>query len=300
MLDQQTVFLFSDTQIKSEIFMEDINSLLNSGDVPNLFAADEVEEIFQSVRGLLQEQGLPPTTANLYAAFIRRVRSNLRVVVTMSPIGEAFRARLRQFPALVNCCTIDWFADWPPEALDAVARHHLDDVTAMPDDPALREGVVAMFSAIHTDVAQASQRFLQELSRHNYVTPKSFLTLLTCFAALLGRQQEALTQGKNRLRTGLDKLLQTGKDVAVMQVELEAMQPELEHAAIVAEVSGMMCSHVSEPGGLMRESPSSVPSYSIMAYTCSKWLYFRFTVCKKVHIPAMSSFKITSFSLRRW
>ncbi|KAF0288035.1 Dynein heavy chain 1, axonemal [Amphibalanus amphitrite] len=235
MLDQQTVFLFSDTQIKSEIFMEDINSLLNSGDVPNLFASDEVEEIFQSVRGLVQEQGLPPTTANLYAAFIRRVRSNLRVVVTMSPIGEAFRSRLRQFPALVNCCTIDWFADWPPEALDAVARHHLDDVTAMPNDNALREGVVAMFSAIHTDVADASQRFLQELSRHNYVTPKSFLTLLTCFASLLGRQQEALTQGKNRLRTGLDKLLQTGKDVAVMQVELEAMQPELEHAAVVAE-----------------------------------------------------------------
>ena len=27
----------------------------------------------------------------------------------MSPVGEAFRARCRQFPSLINCTTIDWF-----------------------------------------------------------------------------------------------------------------------------------------------------------------------------------------------
>lgn len=25
------------------------------------------------------------------------------------------------FPALVNCCTIDWFREWPAEALASVA-----------------------------------------------------------------------------------------------------------------------------------------------------------------------------------
>jgi len=38
---QAQVFLFSDTQIVRESFLEDINNLLNSGEIPNLFPPDE-------------------------------------------------------------------------------------------------------------------------------------------------------------------------------------------------------------------------------------------------------------------
>lgn len=48
--DLHTVFLFMDTQIKEESFLEDISNLLNSGEVPNLFAADEKSEICEKMR----------------------------------------------------------------------------------------------------------------------------------------------------------------------------------------------------------------------------------------------------------
>ena len=41
MKGQKTVFLITDTQIKEEAFLEDIDSVLNTGEVPNIFAADE-------------------------------------------------------------------------------------------------------------------------------------------------------------------------------------------------------------------------------------------------------------------
>lgn len=48
--------------------------------------------------------------------------------IAMSPIGDAFRNRLRMFPSLINCCTIDWFHAWPNDALEMVAYKFLEDV----------------------------------------------------------------------------------------------------------------------------------------------------------------------------
>ena len=47
-------------------------------------------------------------------------RRNLHVVLAFSPVGDAFRTRVRKFPALVNCTVIDWFQPWPHEALFSV------------------------------------------------------------------------------------------------------------------------------------------------------------------------------------
>ena len=49
------VFLFSDTQVKYPIFIENINSLLNSGQVPNIFGVDDKAGIIDSMRTLLKE-----------------------------------------------------------------------------------------------------------------------------------------------------------------------------------------------------------------------------------------------------
>lgn len=43
-----TSFLFVDTQIADESFLEDINNILSSGEVPNLYKADEFEEVLSS------------------------------------------------------------------------------------------------------------------------------------------------------------------------------------------------------------------------------------------------------------
>jgi len=122
---EPVVFLFTDTQIVDESFVEDINNLLNSGEVPGLYPEDEKNRILADIRPYVQSLGLPETKDIMWRTFINRVRDNLHVVLCMSPVGEAFRARCRQFPSLINCCTIDWFNEWPEEALRSVAHFFL-------------------------------------------------------------------------------------------------------------------------------------------------------------------------------
>ena len=105
---KSTVFLFADTQIKDEAYLEDINGLLNAGEVPNLFANDEKAQICDMVREVARNEGTDGdgSQTTLFAYFVSRCRALLHICLPMSPIGDAFRTRLRMFPSLVNCCTV--------------------------------------------------------------------------------------------------------------------------------------------------------------------------------------------------
>jgi dynein heavy chain, axonemal len=59
---------------------------------------------------------------NIFTQYLIRVKKNIHMIIAMSPLGKAFTTRLRMFPALVNCCTIDWFTEWPEEALIGVGK----------------------------------------------------------------------------------------------------------------------------------------------------------------------------------
>jgi len=63
----------------------------------------------------------------MFSQYLMKLKANIHVVIAMSPLGEIFRQRLRMFPSLVNCCTIDWFTEWPEEALVGVGSGAIRD-----------------------------------------------------------------------------------------------------------------------------------------------------------------------------
>ncbi|XP_044097135.1 dynein axonemal heavy chain 7 [Neovison vison] len=237
--EMQGVFLFTDTQIKRESFLEDVNNLLNAGEVPNLFALDEKQEICDKMRQLDRQRDKTKQTDGspiaLFNMFIDRCRNQLHVVLAMSPIGDAFRIRLRKFPALVNCCTIDWFQSWPEDALQAVASRFLEE-TEMSEE--IREGCITMCKNFHTSTIDLSTSFYVELQRYNYVTPTSYLELISTFKTLLEKKRSEVMKMKKRYEVGLDKLDSAASQVAAMQTELEALHPQLKVAS--KEVDEMM------------------------------------------------------------
>lgn len=170
----------------------------------------------------------------LFNFFVQTVREHLHVVVTMSPIGVNFRTRVRKFPALVNCCTIDWLHPWPEDALLAVATKFLDEID-MPSDE--RRACIEMCRYFHTSTQDLTRDFLRNLNRHNYVTPTSYLELINTFKDLLDQKRREVLEGKRRYEAGLDKLDSTHKQVGKMQEILVALQPKLLVAA--KDVEGM-------------------------------------------------------------
>lgn len=75
-----TVFLLTDAQIPDERFLVLINDLLASGEIPGLFADDELENVINGVRNEVKGAGIQDTKENCWKFFIDRVRRQLKVI----------------------------------------------------------------------------------------------------------------------------------------------------------------------------------------------------------------------------
>ncbi|KAJ7377616.1 Dynein heavy chain 6, axonemal [Desmophyllum pertusum] len=231
---KNTVFLFTDTQIVVEEFLEDINNILNSGEVPNLFEPEEYEQVLNGTRPHAKEAGVPEGDRDsVFNHFISRVRNNLHVVLCMSPVGDAFRTRCRMFPSLVNCCTIDWFTEWPREALLSVSQNFFEEVDLGEGD--VKERVAELCVVIHTSVSSMADRFYAELRRRYYTTPTSYLELINLYLSMLDDKRRQLIGARDRVKNGLKKLLETNDLVDNMQVELVALEPQLKQKSLDVE-----------------------------------------------------------------
>ncbi|TYZ61865.1 hypothetical protein PybrP1_000798 [[Pythium] brassicae (nom. inval.)] len=231
--EQKTVFLFSDTQIKSESFVEDLNNILSSGEIPGLFDKEEQPTILDAVRLRARAQGVKETKEALWSFFISEVRRNLHVVLAFSPIGKGFRNRMRQFPSLVNNTTIDWFSEWPLDALQEVAMKFLEEKSVASDKQ--RPKIASVFAVVHSSVLLASGQVLASMKRHNYVTPTNYLSLVTGYVDLLSEKSAAIRDTRDKLKNGLAKLEES-------RLQVEDMSKQLEERKLVVAQKNKDCS----------------------------------------------------------
>ncbi|XP_053319883.1 dynein axonemal heavy chain 2 [Spea bombifrons] len=214
-----SVFLLTDTQITDESFLEDVNNVLSSGEVPNLYKADEFEEIKTLLQEKARSENVPETPESLYNFLIERVRNNLHIVLCMSPVGDPFRNRIRQYPALVNCTTINWFSEWPQEALLEVAEKYLEGAE-LGDMEGIHAKVSRIFVTMHRSVAEYSHKMKVEMRRQNYITPTSYLEVVSRYKRLLAEKRAELGEKATKLKNGLFKIDETREKVEKMSEEL--------------------------------------------------------------------------------
>lgn len=187
--------------------------------------AEDKDHIINEVRPILVSMKKVDTIDNINNFFVQRVRDNLHIVLCMSPVGDSLRVRCRQFPSLVNCCTLDWFTRWPEDALYYVSQAFLADLQ-LPNEE-VREQLALMCMVIHTSVENMAEKFYERLRRRVYTTPKSYLDLINLYLGKLDEKRNEYNLNKNRLAIGLKKLNDTNENIAVLRVTLKDLQPKL-------------------------------------------------------------------------
>eukprot|EP00040_Diaphanoeca_grandis_P037927 m.251570 g.251570 ORF g.251570 m.251570 type:complete len:3992 (+) comp33898_c0_seq1:283-12258(+) len=241
--DRRIVFLLNDTQIKEESFLEDVDALLNSGEVANIFEPEERAQITEKVRDrAMRATGgeVDLTPLELYNFFVGVCRDNMHLVLGMSPIGATLRTRLRQFPSLVNCCTIDWFQAWPQDALKVVAESFTESVELEDNERAV---VVSLCQQFQSSVQSLALKFRATEGRTVYVTPTSYLELIKSFKDLLQAKRDEILGAKDQYVNGLGQLAFAESSVESMQKELNDLAPKL---VVAKDENAKMTAHIEK------------------------------------------------------
>jgi len=219
-------FIFTDQQIADERFLVFMNDLLSSGNIPGLFATEDMDDIINGIRPSVKRAGLPDTRSSCWDYFITQVVANLHVILCFSPIGEPIKVRTRRFPALVNCVVIDWFQPWPEDALTSVSKRFLDEVDL--GDDATRAAVSNFMPYSFLQVNAQSELYEQYEKRYNYTTPKSFLELIALYKSMLAKRRAETEASIQRLSNGVTKLESTAAQVAGLEEDLKEKSVQVE------------------------------------------------------------------------
>ena len=106
---------------------------------------------------------------------------------------EGFRQRLRRFPLLVTCCTVNVIQTWPQEALSEVALHSLRTMDLGGGDDeggveVMADRCTQMCVHLHQSATRWAARY--EVDHHGRAA-RSISVAPTCYSELLATSDAA-------------------------------------------------------------------------------------------------------------
>jgi len=222
--NESVTFIFTDAEVKSEGFLEYLNSLLATGEVVGLFAKDERDAMCGEVRNdfVKDNPHLEENLLNMYNYFMDRLKDNLHVCMCFSPVNAKFPVRAQKFPAVFTV-NINWFMPWPEAALVAVGSAFLGayKIDANQEE---KNKLYQLLGSFQANVRDTCEIYVARMRKHVYVTPKSFLCLIDFYKALYQVKYEDINVQERSVNNGLLKLKEASEFVGKLKVQLKEQE----------------------------------------------------------------------------
>lgn len=261
---ERVCFIFDESNVLSSGFIEAINALLASGEVPGLFEGEDYTAIVSAARDAAVRDGvILDSEEEVWRHFTKIVQRNLHVVFTVNPSGGDWKNRSTTSPALFNRCVVDWFGTWSNKAMAEVAREftlRLDMGDAEAGGGSwgigggeelmkqvegafegvslggLRHAVVAALVTLHQIAKETAEVAATEATSvtRTFLSPRDYLALIQNFVSCLNDRREKVEDEQLHINAGLDKLRQTKQNVSELKTGLGAKTTELKEKETLA------------------------------------------------------------------
>ncbi|VDM42915.1 unnamed protein product [Toxocara canis] len=196
---EHVLFILEDYQILDPSFLQSINSILSSGDLPGLFTPQEFDGFSASLRDQASQDAY---RGDLHSYFAGKVKRNMHIVLIMNVDEAGFAANCDANPSLYKECTVIWKEAWKRDTLQQIPRMILHRHNLQPSDD-----IVACFA----------QMF--DICPSGAASPAKFFTFIENYISIYDTKRRAVESRLNRLKAGVGKLTEAREAVASMQMK---------------------------------------------------------------------------------
>ncbi|XP_066429677.1 uncharacterized protein [Eleutherodactylus coqui] len=119
-----TAILCTAEELAIEDCLNAINSLLICGEYASLFTTEEMNDLLQ-VLGPAIRRKHPHLGYDPAKYFISQVKSNLRIIVCISPYHELLTIASRNYPGFLTGCQLIWIDSWSQDVINREAKHYI-------------------------------------------------------------------------------------------------------------------------------------------------------------------------------
>uniref|UniRef100_A0A8C3GF25 Cytoplasmic dynein 2 heavy chain 1 n=1 Tax=Cairina moschata TaxID=8855 RepID=A0A8C3GF25_CAIMO len=198
---QQVVLLLEDYQFVHSTFLEMINSLLSSGEVPGLYKIEELEPLLSPLKDQASQDGF---TGPIFNYFTYRIQQNLHVVLIMDSTNLNFTINCESNPALYKKCHVLWMETWSENSMKKIPEMLLYDS----DEQEKAGKAHKELKKKHSGDSDFFKSFLaiHESCKMYGATPSRYMTFLHIYSSINNSKRRELIKRQNHLQAGVSKL----------------------------------------------------------------------------------------------
>ncbi|KAF1768244.1 hypothetical protein GCK72_000056 [Caenorhabditis remanei] len=196
--NEHVVLILEDHQLRKNIFLQAINSLLASGSVPGLFTQQELDGLVALVSEAANQASF---TGALQQFLAHRIRSLVHVVLILEVEANDFKLNITENPAILKHCNVI-FAD----RFDRNSLLEIPKILMEAKGITTTDAVLSGFSDV-----------LVNLPENLSIQPIKYRQFVENCSQLLGYKRSTLSARLDRLKGGVSKLNEAREEVAKMQ-----------------------------------------------------------------------------------
>ncbi|XP_034239710.1 cytoplasmic dynein 2 heavy chain 1 [Thrips palmi] len=205
---EEVILLLEDYQLGevSSGFLDMVNSLLSSGEVPGLYQPEELESVVTPLRNLAAQEDFQGSPLTFFA---QRVLQNLHIVLVLDYTRSTFTNICESNPALYKQCSVMWWPEWSQASMRAIPRlllEKVDGVTSYSSESKSSNKNHITQKLSEEDSLLDGFLHIHQTAKIQQQTPLRFILFVRTYLHIYISCSMDIHQRQERLQAGVSKL----------------------------------------------------------------------------------------------